>query len=239
MPPAAGMTTKAPDSPASRRFFGRRKGHRLRAHQAELIETLLPRLALDLREPAPDALARLFAVPVDEVRLEIGFGGGEHLIAEAGRNPHKGFLGCEPFVNGMAKALAAIEAQGLRNVRLHLGDAVPVLGWLPPASLAGIDLLYPDPWPKRRHWKRRLIQDDTVAAMARVLRTGRLFRFASDSADYSAWTLLRLLRARDFIWTADRADDWRKPWPDFMDTRYHRKAAREGRAPTYLVFRRR
>ena len=239
MPPAAGMTTKAPDSPASRRFFGRRKGHRLRAHQAELIETLLPRLALDLREPAPDALARLFAVPVDEVRLEIGFGGGEHLIAEAGRNPHKGFLGCEPFVNGMAKALAAIEAQGLRNVRLHLGDAVPVLCWLPPASLAGIDLLYPDPWPKRRHWKRRLIQDDTVAAMARVLRTGRLFRFASDSADYAAWTLLRLLRARDFIWTADRADDWRKPWPDFMDTRYHRKAAREGRAPTYLVFRRR
>ena len=239
MPPAAGMTTNTPDSPASRRFFGRRKGHRLRAHQAELIETLLPRLALDLREPAPDALARLFAVPVDEVRLEIGFGSGEHPIAEAGRNPHKGFLGCEPFVNGMAKALAAIEAQGLRNVRLHLGDAVPVLCWLPPASLAGIDLLYPDPWPKRRHWKRRLIQDDTVAAMARVLRTGWVFRFASDSADYAAWTLLRLLRAPDFIWTADRADDWRKPWPDFMDTRYHRKAAREGRAPTYLVFRRR
>jgi tRNA (guanine-N7-)-methyltransferase len=233
------MTTKTPDSPASRRFFGRRKGHRLRAHQAELIETLLPRLALDLREPAPDALARLFAVPVDEVRLEIGFGGGEHLIAEAGRDPHKGLLGCEPFVNGMAKALAAIEAQGLRNVRLHLGDAVPVLCWLPPASLAGIDLLYPDPWPKRRHWKRRLVQDDTVAAMAQVLRTGGLFRFASDSADYAAWTLLRLLRAPDFIWTADRADDWRKPWPDFMDTRYHRKAAREGRAPTYLVFRRR
>jgi tRNA (guanine-N7-)-methyltransferase len=233
------MTTKTPDSQPSRRFFGRRKGHRLRAHQAELIETLLPRLALDLREPAPEAPARLFAMPVDEVRLEIGFGGGEHLIAEAGRNPHKGFLGCEPFLNGMAKALAAIEAHGLRNVRLHLGDAVPVLCWLPPASLAGIDLLYPDPWPKRRHWKRRLIQDDTVAAMARVLRTGALFRFASDSADYAAWTLLRLLRTPDFIWTADRADDWRKPWPDFMDTRYHRKAAREGRAPTYLVFRRR
>ena len=233
------MTAKIPDSPAARRFFGRRKGHRLRAHQAELIETLLPRLALDLRQPAAEPLTALFPVPVTEVRLEIGFGGGEHLIAEAGRNPHIGFLGCEPFVNGMAKALAAIEAQGSRNVRLHLGDAVPVLSWLPPASLAGVDLLYPDPWPKRRHWKRRLIQDDTVAAMARVLRPGGLFRFASDSADYAAWTLLRFLRAPDFAWTPERADDWRKPWPDFLDTRYHRKATREGRAPTYLVFRRR
>jgi tRNA (guanine-N7-)-methyltransferase len=239
MPPGARMTTKIPDSPPARRFFGRRKGHRLRAHQAELIETLLPRLALDLREHAPDPLTALFPVAVTEVRLEIGFGGGEQLIAEAGRNPHAGFLGCEPFVNGMAKALAAIEAQGLRNIRPHLGDAVPVLSWLPPAALAGIDLLYPDPWPKRRHWKRRLIQDDTVAALARVLRPGGLFRFASDSADYASWTLLHFLRAPDFIWTAERAEDWRKPWPDFMDTRYHRKAARAGRAPTYLMFRRR
>lgn len=239
MPPAARMTTKIPDSPPPRRFFGRRKGHRLRARQAELIETLLPRLALDLREHAPEPLTALFPVAVTDVRLEIGFGGGEHLTAEAGRNPHAGFFGCEPFVNGMAKALVAIEAQGLRNVRLHLGDAVPVLSWLPPASLAGIDLLYPDPWPKRRHWKRRLIQGDTVAAMARVLRPGALFRFASDSADYAAWTLLRFLRAPDFIWTAERAEDWRKPWPDFMYTRYHRKAARAGRAPTYLMFRRR
>ncbi len=233
------MTAKIPDSPAARRFFGRRKGHRLRAHQAELIETLLPRLALDLRQPAAEPLTALFPVPVTEVRLEIGFGGGEHLIAEAGRNPHIGFLGCEPFVNGMAKALAAIEAQGSGNVRLRLGDAVPVLSWLPPASLAGVDLLYPDPWPKRRHWKRRLIQDDTVAAMARVLRPGGLFRFASDSADYAAWTLLRFLRVPDFVWTAERADDWRKPWADFLDTRYHRRATREGRAPTHLVFRRR
>lgn len=233
------MATKIPESSQARRFFGRRKGHRLRAHQAGLIGTLLPSLALDLREGVAEPLAALFPVPVAEVRLEIGFGGGEHLVAEAGRNPRTGFFGCEPFVNGMAKALAAIEAQGLRNVRLHLGDAVPVLAWLPPAALAGIDLLYPDPWPKRRHWKRRLVQDDTVAAMARVLRPGGLFRFASDSADYAAWTLLRLLRAPDFIWTAEGAEDWRKPWPDFIDTRYHRKAAREGRAPTYLVFRRR
>jgi tRNA (guanine-N7-)-methyltransferase len=238
MPPVPAMATKVPDFPQPRRFFGRRKGHRLRAHQAGLIETLLPRLALELREPAPVPLTALFPVPVAEVRLEIGFGSGEHLLAKAGRNPQTGFLGCEPFVNGMAKALATIEAQGLRNVRLHLGDAVPVISWLPPASLAGIDLLYPDPWPKRRHWKRRFVQDETIPAMARVLRAGGLFRFASDSADYAAWTLLRFLRAPDFIWTAERADDWRTPWPDFIDTRYHRKAAREGRAPTYLVVRR-
>lgn len=238
MPPVPAMATKVPDFPQARRFFGRRKGHRLRAHQAGLIETLLPRLALELREPAPVPLTALFPVPVAEVRLEIGFGGGEHLLAEAGRNPQTGFLGCEPFVNGMAKALATIEAQGLRNIRLHLGDAVPVLSWLPPASLAGIDLLYPDPWPKRRHWKRRFVQDETIPAMARVLQAGGLFRFASDSADYAAWTLLRFLRAPDFIWTAERADDWRTPWPDFIDTRYHRKAAREGRAPTYLAVRR-
>jgi tRNA (guanine-N7-)-methyltransferase len=232
------MGAKIEPSQEPRRFFGRRKGHRLRAHQAGLIETLLPRLALDLHERAAVPLAALFPVPVAQVRLEIGFGGGEHLVAEAGRDPQTGFLGCEPFVNGMAKALVAIEAQNLRNVRLRLGDAAPVLAWLPPASLAGIDLIYPDPWPKRRHWKRRFVQPETIAAMARVLRPGGLFRFASDSADYAAWTLLRLLRAEAFVWTAERADDWRKPWPDFIDTRYHRKAARAGRAPTYLVFRR-
>jgi tRNA (guanine-N7-)-methyltransferase len=232
------MAQKIAEAPEARRFFGRRKGHRLRAHQAGLIETLLPSLALDLRERAAEPLTALFPLPVDEIRLEIGFGGGEHLVAEAARNSWTGFIGCEPFVNGMAKALAAIEAEGLRNVRLHLGDAMPVLSWLPPASLAGIDLLYPDPWPKRRHWKRRFVQDETIAAMARVLRPGGLLRFASDSADYAAWTLLCLLRAPDFIWTAERADDWRKSWPDFIDTRYHRKAAAQGRSPTYLVVRR-
>jgi tRNA (guanine-N7-)-methyltransferase len=230
------MAGEIPDSP-ERRFFGRRKGHRLRPRQAALIDTLLPRLALDLGARA-EPLTALFRPAVAEVRLEIGFGGGEHLVAEAARNSQTGFLGCEPFVNGMAKALAAIEAQDLRNVRLHLGDAMPVLSWLPAGALAGIDLLYPDPWPKRRHWKRRLIQDETIAVFARVLRRGGVFRFASDNADYVAWALLRFLRSADFVWTAERAEDWRKPWPDFTDTRYHRKAAMRGDRPTYLVFRR-
>lgn len=219
-------------------FFGRRKGHRLRSRPAHLMESLLPQLSLDLDRPAPEGPASLFPVPVDEVRLEIGFGGGEHLVAEAVRHPRTGFLGCEPFVNGMAKALSAIDAQGLRNIRLHPGDALEVVGWLPDASLSGIDMLYPDPWPKRRHWKRRFVTDATLALIARALRPGGSFRLGTDCAGYAAWMLLHFLRSPAFAWTADRADDWRQPWPEFPGTRYEAKARREGRVPCYLVFRR-
>jgi tRNA (guanine-N7-)-methyltransferase len=220
-------------------FFGRRKGHRLRAGQAELIETLLPQLALDLESSAPPDLRSLFAPAPDEIRLEIGFGGGEHLTAQAEMHPRVGFIGCEPFVNGMAKALAAIVASKLSNVRLHLGDATDVIAWLPPASLAGIDLIYPDPWPKRRHWKRRFVQAARVPELARVLRPGGEFRFVTDIPDYAAWTLVRLIRSPDFEWSAQRADDWRRPWPGFAPTRYEAKAVRAGRVPCYLRFRRR
>lgn len=221
-----------------RAFFGRRKGHKLRPQQAALFDTLLPRLALDLERPAPFDLATLFPHPVDGVRLEIGFGGGEHLIAQAEQNPGIGFIGVEPFVNGMAKALAAIEARSLTNIRLHFGDAIFLLAWLPEHALARVDLLYPDPWPKRRHWKRRFVQDATLAEIARVLRAGGEFRFATDIADYAAWTLQHGLRAGGLEWTAARADDWRLPWPGFTSTRYEAKAKRAGRMPCYLIFRR-
>ena len=221
-----------------RGFFGRRIGHPLRARQAELFSSLLPRLALDLSAPAPNDLASLFPTLVEGVRLEVGFGGAEHLIAQAQAHPHTGFIGCEPFVNGMAKALVAIDELGLANIRLHHGDAVELLAWLPPHGLSRVDLLYPDPWPKRRHWKRRFVSDANVPALARVLLTGGEFRFATDWANYAEWTLLRLLRSRDFSWTANRADDWRKPWLGYSQTRYEAKAVREGRAPTYLIFRR-
>jgi tRNA (guanine-N7-)-methyltransferase len=223
---------------ARRGFFGRRKGHKLRPHQAGLIESLLPRLALDLSRPPPDPLTQLFPVPVTEVRLEIGFGGGEHLVAQAEAAPHVGFIGCEPFVNGMAKALAGIEARRLANIRLHLGDATAAIDWLPAGAIAGLDLLYPDPWPKRRHWKRRFVQDARIVDLARIMGRGAVFHFATDSADYAAWTLAHLLRSADFGWTAERADDWRNPWPGFVRTRYEAKAVRAGRAPCYLVFRR-
>lgn len=219
-------------------FFGRRKGHRLRSHQAGLIETLLPRLALDIGSPGPSDLGAIFDPPARAVRLEIGFGGGEHLAAEARAHPGTGFIGCEPYVNGMAKILAQIEAGELVNIRLFAGDAAELLAWAPPASLARIDLIHPDPWPKRRHWKRRFVQDATVAAMARVLKPGGEFRFVCDIDDYCAWTLAHLVRSPDFAWTAERADDWRLPWPDYTMTRYGRKAEREGRKAAYLIFRR-
>ncbi|MGD9922122.1 MAG: tRNA (guanosine(46)-N7)-methyltransferase TrmB [Pseudorhodoplanes sp.] len=235
---AAVMHSDPRNETARGAFFGRRKGKALRSGQAKLIDALLPRLAIDLSQPAPASLSALFPGTVRETRLEIGFGGAEHLIAQAQASPVSGFIGVEPFLNGMAKALAAIDARGLTNIRLHHGDAIDLLAWLPEASLAAVYLLYPDPWPKRRHWKRRFVQDRTVAEIARVLRAGGEFRFASDIDDYTAWTLLRLLRSPDFVWTAERADDWRKPWPDFNSTRYETKAKREGRTPCYLTFRR-
>src|SRR2546425_8669165 len=150
-----------------RAFFGRRKGHRLRSRQADLMATLLPRLALTLDQPHPNKLAQVFSRPVEAVRLEIGFGGGENLVAEATAHPTVGFIGCEPFVNGMAKILASIDASAIDNIRLYAGDAVDLLAWLPDASLGKVDLLYPDPWPKRRHWKRRFVQGRTIAMLAR------------------------------------------------------------------------
>jgi tRNA (guanine-N7-)-methyltransferase len=219
-------------------FFGRRKGHKLRSHQAELIADLLPRLALDITAADSAALVELFDSPIADIRLEIGFGGGEHLIAEAIAHPGIGFIGCEPYVNGMAKILAQIEARDIRNIRLFAGDAAELLAWARPGSLIRIDLIHPDPWPKRRHWKRRFVQDATIAAMARILKPGGEFRFVSDIDDYCAWTLAHLMREPDFCWTAERADDWRLPWADYTMTRYGRKAEREGRRAAYLRFRR-
>src|ERR1700685_4065493 len=170
----------SPEQHQDRAFFGRRKGHKLRPHQARLIETLLPRLAIDLSRPAPAELGTLFPIPVDDIQLEIGFGGGEYLIAQAQERPRTGFIGGEPFVNGMAKALAAIEGGKLQNIRLHFDDAVSLMAWLPERSLARIDLIHPDPWPKRRHWKRRFVQDAMVSRLARLLRPGAGFRFAAE-----------------------------------------------------------
>jgi tRNA (guanine-N7-)-methyltransferase len=221
-----------------RAFFGRRKGHKLRPRQAQLFDTLLPRLAVDLSRPAPPDLRTLFPVPVSAAALEIGFGGGESLVAQAQAQPSIGFFGVEPFINGMAKALAAINAAGIRNIRLHFDDAANLIAWLPEASLVRIDLIHPDPWPKRRHWKRRFIHDEMIVQLARILHRDGEFRFVTDIADYAAWTLLRFLRSEHFEWTARSADDWRKPWRGFTPTRYHMKAAREGRSCCFLVFRR-
>lgn len=218
-------------------FFGRRKGHKLRSHQADLIAHLLPRLVLDISQPDPSDLSTLFDGPMNATRLEIGFGGGEHLIAEARAYPDIGFVGCEPYVNGMAKILAQIEEHNITNIRLFAGDAAELLAWAPRRSFSRIDLIHPDPWPKKRHWKRRFVQDATIAAMSRVLTTNGEFRFVSDIDDYCAWTLMHMRHSQDFIWTAERADDWRMPWAGYTMTRYGRKADREGRRAAYLTFK--
>jgi len=204
-------------------LHGRRKGKPLSPRRLALMANAYPRLAVD----------------VSAVSLEIGFGGGEHLIAAAVRRADLGFIGVEPFLNGMAKAVAAINDLGIRNVRLFSGDAVKLLDWLPPASLTEIDLFYPDPWPKKRHFKRRFVSRANLDRFARVLHPDGLFRFVSDIESYVEWTLIHGLAHPDFLWTAERADDWRRPFPDWPGTRYEAKALAAGRGPTYLTFKRR
>ncbi|HMN85763.1 MAG TPA: tRNA (guanosine(46)-N7)-methyltransferase TrmB [Bauldia sp.] len=219
-------------------LYGRRKGKPLSPRREGLMATLYPSLALDPDTTPPADPATLFPVPVRAVRMEIGFGGGEHLVHEAAAAPDIGHVGVEPFAAGMGKAVSAIADAGLRNVRLFDGDAVRLLDWLPPAALSRIDLLYPDPWPKRRHWKRRFVGPANLDRIARVLSPGGLFRFASDIDSYVAWTLFHLGRRQDFLWTAERADDWRLPFPGWPGTRYEAKALAAGRKPAYLAFRR-
>lgn len=169
-----------------------------------MFKTLLPRLSFDIKAKAPADLRTLFAPAVEAVRVEIGFGSGEHLVAEALAFPHIGFIGCEPYINGMAKILTDIEDSGVGNIRLYAGDAAELLAWAPAASFTRIDLIHPDPWPKRRHWKRRFVQDATLAEMARVLVPSGEFRFVHDIPDYVAWTLWHLMRSPHFAWTAER-----------------------------------
>ena len=233
------MMTKPDTIDPKRAFFGRRKGHALRPRQKALFETLLPRLAIDTDVGAPSDLRILFPVKIEEIRLEIGFGGGEHLLAQAAAHPGIGFIGSDAFVNAIAKTLAGIEERQLVNVRLHFGDAAHLIDWLSSSALTRLDLLYPDPWPKKRHWKRRFVQDASLDQIARVLRPGGEFRFATDIPDYAAWTLERVLRSPAFAWTAEKADDWRKPWTGFGGTRYEAKAMREARTPAYFIFRKR
>lgn len=223
---------------ASEAFYGRRHGKALRATQLKRTEMLFPRLKVDLASPAPNDLTHLFEGDVNEVRLEIGFGGGEHLVHEMDRFPDTGFIGVEPFVNGMAKLLGALEGNNerLRHICLYDDDATKLLDWLPPSSLAGVDLFYPDPWPKKKHWKRRFVSMKNLDRIARVLKSEAKFRFASDIDSYVNWTLCHCTRHSDFYWTANKPQDWKQPFSAWPGTRYEAKAVREGRVPAYLTF---
>ncbi|MBO6634341.1 tRNA (guanosine(46)-N7)-methyltransferase TrmB [Parvibaculum sp.] len=224
-----------------RHVYGRTKGKALRPRQANLMETLYPGVSISLGEGLLDPHA-LFG-DVDEVWLEIGFGGGEHLAHQAVAHPRVGIMGCEPFLNGVAKLVSEIDVRGLSNVRILNDDARFLLERLPPAALSRVFILYPDPWPKKRHNKRRFINEETLGFLAAALKTGGELRFASDIPDYVAWTLAHIDRfnrehGKTFVWTAERAADWRTPYDGWPGTRYEAKAIREGRRPAYLTFRR-
>jgi len=220
------------------RSYGRRRGRRLSTRQAALLERELPRLAISLAQPAQVELDRLFVPPVGEVWLEIGFGGAEHLIWQARANPHVGLIGCEPFADGIVKALSAIEADNLSNVRIHADDARPLLRWLPAASIARTFILFPDPWPKKRHHKRRLVSQASLAELARVMRPGGELRIATDVADYAGAILLAVEQQQSFRPTPAGPGVWQERGSDWPPTRYEQKALLEGRRCSYFRFQR-
>ena len=213
------------------RSYGRLKSRVIKPRQAALMESLLPRL----RVPSEPFEPRALMPAASEVWLEIGFGGGEHMAAQAQRRPDVLVIGAEPFQNGVASALRHIDEQALNNVRLHDGDARELLSALPDASLERIFVLFPDPWPKARHHKRRLLQAGAARELARVLKPGGRLRFASDWADYVDWSLQRLLAVPELEWTAEQAADWRKPPADHVTTRYEQKRLGDC-APVFLDF---
>ena len=213
------------------RSYGRLKARPIKPRQAALMETRLP----GLRIPAGPVDAHALMPTARETWLEVGFGGGEHMAAQAARSPDVLILGAEPFVNGVASAVRHIDEQGLGNVRLHDGDVRELIARLPDASLARIFILFPDPWPKTRQQKRRLVQPELVADLARTLKPGGRLRFASDVASYVDQALERFVGNPAFRWTADRADDWRVPPADHITTRYEEKRLGDC-APVFLDF---
>ncbi len=223
-----------------RALHGRRKGRRLRPGLKAVLANLLPRLRIEL----PTAghvldLQNLFARPPDQIWLEIGFGAGEHLAWQAARNPEVGFLGAEIFVNGVAALLRRIEAEGLENVRIYHGDARDLLAALPENTLSRVFILFADPWPKRRHHKRRFVQGSMLDRLADVMVDDAELRLATDDRGYLAWILELAASHPAFRWLARRPADWRERVADWPATRYELKAVDEGRAPGYLRFRRR
>lgn len=215
-----------------RRHFGRRKGWKLRARQSGLMQSLLPEL---LFTPESGRAPReYFDFAVEDVWLEIGFGGGEHLAAQAEAHPEIGIIGAEPFVAGMAKLLSKIDESGARNIRLYTEDAHDILDALPEASLSRVFILFPDPWPKTRHHKRRFIQMETLNQLAHVMKAGAELRFASDDESYVSWALERFMAHEAFEWAARAPADWRNRPADWFETRYEAKALKAGRRCAYL-----
>jgi tRNA (guanine-N7-)-methyltransferase len=238
---AKGHRGRAPSGAPWRNFYGRRHGKALRDSQRTYLAEDLARLSpgpVDWEENPerrPLDLHALFAGR--PVWLEIGFGGGEHMVHQAVRHPDVGLIGCEPFINGVAMLLGKIREAGAENIRIHPGDVRDLFDVLPPASLSRAFLLYPDPWPKAKHHRRRAVTPEYLAPLARAMAPGAELRVATDIPDYVRQTLEQVPR-HGFAWCAEGPADWRAPWADWLPTRYERKALREGRLPHYLTFRR-
>ena len=220
-----------------RAFFGRRSGKKLHVGQQAVFDATLPALeitldgTLDPRTLFPEA---------ERIIVEIGYGGGEHLALEASRYPETGYIGCEVFTGGIGKMVQTIAAEGLSNIRLFTDDAFKLLVELPDGCLDEVYLLYPDPWPKTRHHKRRFVSPTTLGELARVIRPGGKFHFATDIEDYANWTLAHIVRTPDFGFAPERPGSWHEPYPGWAPTRYEVKARREGRLVSfYFTFHRR
>lgn len=231
------MTAHKPGDPLTlNRLYGRSSGHKLRQGQAELVEQLLPQISVV--DEGPVTAERLFGED-RPLHFEIGFGSGEHLAYRADLLPDHGFIGCEPFLNGVAAALGHIRDKHLANVRLWMGDALQVLQRIPDGALSFIYLLHPDPWPKARHAKRRMVNDRPVELFAAKLKPGGEFRLATDDPTYLNWSLMIMQRHRHaFEWLARKPKDFLEPPGGWIETRYGTKARREGRRPYYLRYRR-
>ena len=222
--------------PRKRLLYGRQHGHKLRPRQERLMRELLPAISAVPEQIAETGLAGCFEPAPERIFLEIGFGGGEHLTAKAKAAPDDGFIGAEPYLNGVAKLLSQIDDEQLQNVRVLHGDARDLIESLPAESISGAFLLYPDPWPKTRHHKRRFVSAENLRQLHRIMRRGSEFLFASDIEDYVSWTLKHVHTHGGFEWLAESPRDWREPPPGWPGTRYEAKALREGRKPHYLRF---
>lgn len=222
--------------PERRRIlYGRRRGRRLRTGQRARVEELLPQLEIDIESFDP---GQLFG-DGRPLWLEIGFGGGEHLAWQAAAHPDVGVIGCEPFMNGVVKLLGLIDADRLENVRLFRDDARLLVERLPPQSLDRAFILFPDPWPKARHHKRRIVSEPVLSRLADALVDGAELRIATDDPGYLEWILMHMRRQADFEWQARRPEDWRERPDDWPQTRYEAKAVAAGRRCAFLTYRRR
>jgi tRNA (guanine-N7-)-methyltransferase len=220
------------------KFYGRRKGQKLSARKEQLLKEILPRVSISMENIEPGGLdpRTLFDFTSTQVWLEIGFGKGEHLALQAKANPRVGFIGCEPFINGIAGLVTKIHEQGLHNVRIYPDDARHVLEALKHDSIDQVFLLHPDPWPKTRHAKRRFVSEANLNALARVMKKGAELRIGTDHPTYMAWTMVQMQHRADFKWTAERAADWHTPPADWYETRYAAKAKKSDARCVYLTF---